>query len=361
MVKRLQSKLLLSPKDFSPSHPDFRVIGVFNPGAARFGDEIILLVRVAQGVAQDQPGWLKSPRSRRIHGKLEYCIDTLEISPDDDGDHRKPLLVDGHRRLAFISHLEMVRLAKDGCTVQEICRLDQLFGSTDYEEYGVEDARITQLGDTYYITYVGVSDKMGVSTCLMSTTDFIEFRRHGPIFPCENKDVVIFPEIIGGRYYAFHRPVGRINIRKPAIMLASSPDLESWGRHRYVLGCSSGPGWYSGRIGAGTPPLRTDQGWLSIFHGVKYCGRNDPTGTYTAGAMLNDLETPEKLLAASPAPFLRSETEFELNGYVKNVVFPTGIVSDLEDPGLIHVYYGCADTCIAGATFSTGEILASLK
>ncbi len=359
MVERLQSRKLVSLEDFEASDPRFQVLGVFNPGAARFHDDVILLVRVAQAVEQDRPGYLKTPRSTHTATGIHYEIDVEEISPRDDGDHRKPLLVSGHRRLAFISHLDLVVLARDGVTVKEIRRLDSLFGMTDYEIYGVEDPRITQIGDTYYITYVGVSDKMGVATCLMSTQDFIDFKRHGVIFACENKDVVIFPERIDGRYYCFHRPVGHINIRKLSIMLASSPDLHDWGRHQYILGCDRD--WYGGRIGAGTPPIRTDSGWLSIFHGVQYKAETDVTGTYTAGAMLNDLDQPQKLIAASAEPFFRPEVDYEVEGYVKNVVFPTGIVRDLDDPDRLHVYYGCADTCVAVATFSEQQILNSLQ
>ncbi len=358
MVKRLQSTKLVSTTDFEASDPRFQVLGVFNPGAARVGEEVILLVRVAQAVEQDKPGFLKSPRSSLADDKIHYEIDVREISPLDDGDHRKPLLTDGHRRLAFISHLDMVVLNRDGVTVKEVRRLDQLFGNTDYEIYGVEDPRITKIGDTWYITYVGVSEKMGVATCLMSTKDFATFDRHGVIFSCENKDVVLFPELIDGRYCCFHRPVGRINIRSLSINLAYSPDLLCWGRHEYVLGGREA--WYDGRLGAGTPPIRTDKGWLSIFHGVQYQDANDKTGTYTGGALLNDLEDPSKVIAVSEQPFFKPEIDYEVEGYVKNVVFPTGIVRDLDDPDKLLIYYGCADTCVAVATFSQTEILNSI-
>ncbi len=359
MVKRLESKVLVSVPDFEPTDSRFKIIGVFNPGVARHNDEVIMLVRVAQAVDQIQPGWLFSPRSTRKEGRIQYEIDKLEISPLDDGDHRKPLLTNGHRRLAFISHLDMVVLDKAGKEVKEIRRLDELFGSTDYEIYGVEDPRITKIDDTYFISYVGVSEQMGVATCLMSTTDFKSFHRHGVIFSCENKDVVFFPEKINGFYTCFHRPVGRINIRKLSINTAVSPDMLCWGRHVHTLHCADS-GWYGGRIGAGTPPVKTEHGWLSIFHGVEYMSPTDKTGTYTAGALLTALDEPGRVLAVSEEPFFRPETDFELGGYVKNVVFPTGILRDLDDPDRLNVYYGCADSCVAVASFSQRDILASL-
>ena len=361
MVERLSSKLLVTPSDFPPTRDDFEVIGVFNPGAARLGDDVVLLVRIAQGCTKKEEGWLFSPRTEVRGGRLHYEIDRLRIGPDDDGDHRKPGLLDGHRRLAFVSHLELIRLAPDGCTVREIVRLDDLFGRTPWEEYGVEDPRITKIGDTYWITYVSVSSQMGVATSLMSTKDFRTFERHGVIFPCENKDVVLFPEKVGGTYWAFHRPVGHISIRPLAILAAASPDLVHWGSHAYVIGCAKSPGWYSKRIGAGTPPVKTPEGWLSIFHGVRERHPEDPIGEYTAGAMLTALDEPGRLVALSEEPFFRAEEDYELKGYVANVVFPTGAVTDLDHPDRLHVYYGCADSCVAVATFSVSEILASLR
>jgi predicted GH43/DUF377 family glycosyl hydrolase len=361
MPKRLANKRLVGPEDFEPTSDEFRIIGAFNPGAVRFGDDIILLVRVVQAVNDAiDSGWLRSPRSLVVDGEVHYEIDRLEIAGRDGAaDHRKPQLVSGHRRLAFVSHIELVRLAADGYTIKEIVRSPQLFGRTDYEEYGVEDPRITEVDGRFYITYVSVSDAMGVATSLMSTTDFVNFERHGVIFPCENKDVVLFPERIGGRVHCHHRPVGAINIRKLAITAGSSPDLIDWGRHHRVLGCEA-TGWRSSRIGAGTPPIKTEAGWLSIIHGVEKLG-DDAVGTYTAGAMLNPLDNPSRVLAVSQKAFFKSENDYEIDGYVKNVVFPTGAVRDLEDPDRLHVYYGCADSVVAVATYSIEAILKSLR
>ncbi len=372
--KRLSSRLLLGPADFRPTADGLEVIGVFNPGAARVGDEVVLLVRVAQGSTRKEPGWVHSPRStfetphaartvseRCAVGEVRYHVDRLEIHPDDDGDHRKPLTVTGHRRLAFISHLELVRLSRDGYEVKAVERLDALFGRTPSEEYGVEDARITRMGDEYLITYVSVSSTMGVATSLMTTRDFKSYERRGVIFATENKDVVIFPERVEGSYVAFHRPVENINIRPLAIMAAESPDLIHWGRHRHVLGCTPEPGWYSKRIGAGPPPVLTDEGWLTIFHGVRERHRGDPIGEYSAGALLTALEGPWRPVAVSAEPFLYPEKEYEVSGYVGDVVFPTGAVADADDPDRLHVYYGCADSSVAVATFSTKEIIGSLK
>jgi len=365
-VKRLSSKKLVATADFAPTDERFETIGVFNPGAARLGaergNEIVLLVRVAQGVREREEGYNLSPRSVVTpEGGVRYEIDRLKVHANDNGDHRKPLTVEGLRRLAFVSHLELIRISADGYGVKEIVRSDALFGRTPWEEYGVEDPRITLIEGTYWITYVGVSDQMGVATQLMSTRDFETFERHGVIFVCENKDVVLFPEKVAGRYWCYHRPVGHIDIRKLAILTADSDDLLRWGDHKYVLGSRGGPDWYSKRIGAGTPPVKTSRGWLSIFHGVRAQHEGDLVGAYTAGAMLAALDDPSRLIALSEEPFFRADEDYEVDGYVKNVVFPTGIVRDLEDADRLHVYYGCADSAVAVATFSQEQILASLK
>ncbi len=361
MVKRLESTLLLGPGDFSPTGAGLKVIGVFNPGAARIGDDIVLLVRVAEGCTDREDGYLLSPRAVVKDGRPVYEIDRLQIHPDSGAkDHRKPLLMDGSRRLAFVSHLELVRLAPDGRSLEGITRHLQLLPSTPLEEFGVEDPRITKIDDVYYITYVTVSGSMGVCTSLMCTTDFRTFDRRGIMFPCENKDVVLFPEKINGAYFALHRPVGRIGISDLAIVGASSPDLVHWGNHAFVLGCAREPGWYNARIGAGTPPIRTERGWLSIFHGVATTSPDDPIGKYTAGALLTALDDPGRLVAVSKQPFFRAEADYELAGYVNNVVFPTGMVRDREDEDKVLVYYGCADSCIAVCVFSISDILESL-
>jgi len=361
-VQAANARLLLTTGDFSPTHPEFEVAGVFNPGAVRFGDEVVLLVRVAQVPRNSEEGWLLSPRGWRREGRMRYAVDRLRLgSGDGVKDHRKPLLESGYLRLAFISHLELVRLAPDGCTVTAVERRKDLFGCCEDEEFGVEDPRITKIGDTYYITYVAVSGKSGVSTCLMSTTDFWTFHRHGVIFPTENKDVVLFPEKINGRYAAYHRPVSRIRLAPLAIWAAFSPSLEHWGGHAPVLSCAPEPGWYSERIGAGPPPLRTGAGWLTIFHGVEKLFPDDRIGRYAAGLMLTRLDDPTKVLAVSREPFMEPRETFETSGYVNNVVFPTGMVRDLEDPELIHIYYGCADSAIAVKSYRLPDLLGSLR
>src|SRR5439155_3619406 len=120
-------------------------------------------------------------------------------------------------RLNFISHLRVAR-SKDGHSIDSAD--GAIFGpANQYEEFGVEDPRITRIGDTFYITYVAVS-RHGVATALASTRDFKSFQRHGIIFSPENKDVVLFPEKISGTYHALHRPAGSAPFTKPEMWMA---------------------------------------------------------------------------------------------------------------------------------------------
>ena len=230
------------------------------------------------------------------------------------------------------------------------------FGPWDEsEEYGVEDPRITYIDGRYWITYVAVSCH-GAATALASTTDFRTFQRHGIIFHPENKDVVLFPEKIGGAYFALNRPRVRTEFSRPEIWIARSPDLIHWGAHQHVD--TGGGDWQSGRVGAGAPPFRVPGGWLEIFHGNRHPTQPAEVGTYYGGALLLDADDPARVLRRTPEPFLVPEMDFEVNGFVPDVVFPTGVV---QEGDTLLVYYGAADTSTAVAEFSQRELLGVLK
>ncbi|MDQ3329448.1 MAG: hypothetical protein M3552_02145 [Planctomycetota bacterium] len=219
------------------------------------------------------------------------------------------------------------------------------------EEYGVEDPRITPLGDRFYVTYVAVS-RHGPATALASTTDFRTFERHGIIFCPENKDVVLFPEPIGDSYWALHRPVCGTPFTRPEMWIARSPDVMHWGGHLPLA--VSGEEWRSGRVGGGAPPIRVPEGWLVIYHGNRQPARPGDVGAYYGGALLLDSNDPTRVMGRMAEPFLTPELDFEVAGFVPNVVFPTGIVRDGES---LLVYYGAADACTAVAEFSERELL----
>lgn len=170
------------------------------------------------------------------------------------------------------------------------------------------------------------------------------------IFSPENRDVTIFPEKIAGRYRTLHRPVPK-QIGVPAVWLASSDDLMTWGDHRFCFGSRAGT-WDSHRIGGGAVPIKTRAGWLEIYHGV------NADGQYALGAALLDMEAPWRVLARSAEPILKPEASYETEGFFGNVVFTCGCILDGDR---LRVYYGAADTVTAAADFSLGDILASLR
>ncbi len=224
----------------------------------------------------------------------------------------------------------------------------------EMERLGVEDPRITKIEDRYYITYTGVSMypcsearpspfKSVPWRCrvgLLSTKDFQTYEKHGCILPdMDNKDVVLFPERIKGKYVMMHRTF-------PNIWLAYSDDLMTWHDHKLLMRVQPSS-WDCDRIGAGAPPIKTEHGWLEFYHGV------DHQRNYRLGVMLLDLEDPSKVIGRSANPILGPETDYEKNGLVPNVVFTCGVV-DLHDQ--YFVYYGGADKVIGVATMSHDDL-----
>jgi predicted GH43/DUF377 family glycosyl hydrolase len=333
---------LLSPADMPASSAEFRVLGVFNPAAVAWEGGALLLVRVAEHPLETRPKETPLPR---YDDEGRQVVDWLA---NDDLELIDPRVVrcgTTHAlRLTSASHLRVVFVGLD----HKVKRLGPLVTPhAQHEEYGMEDPRITRIGERYYITYVAVS-RHGVATALMSTADFQTFERHGMIFPTENKDVVLLPERVGDDYIALHRPVGAMRFTGPEMWIARSPDLLHWGGHEPLYrGLSV---WETGRVGAGAPPVRTKRGWLEIYHGNRRPTTPVEVGAYCAGGMLLDLEQPARITKLASAPLLEPTEPYELTGFVPNVVFPGGIV---EAEGRIHVYYGAADesTAVAETTW----------
>ncbi len=248
--------------------------------------------------------------------------------------------------LTSISHLRPAR-SRDGIHFQ-IADVPTIRAADRYETFGIEDPRITCIDGTFYIAYVGVAP-LGVTTCLAATRDFESFERRGVIFHPDNKDVAIFPERIGGRHYALHRPHSSLFLRND-IWLAESPDLMCWGRHRHLLGSREGR-WDENRIGASAVPFRIEEGWLEIYHGA------DRDNRYCMGAVLLDGEQPWQVLARSERPLFEPQTEYERGGFFGNVVFSCGLL--FEDERL-KVYYGAADTTICYAEIPLADVYKNL-
>jgi predicted GH43/DUF377 family glycosyl hydrolase len=202
--------------------------------------------------------------------------------------------------------------------------------------------------DTYYLTYSAVSES-GVGVGLQTTQDWKNFKHYGMILPPHNKDCTLFEEKIGGQYAVIHRPVGA-DVGGPFMWYSTSPDLIHWGYHRCLARTRVGA-WDSQRVGAGAAPIRTEKGWLEIYHACNEESR------YCFGAMLLDLKDPSKVIARSDEPIMEPIAPYEQEGFFGNVVFTNGHVIAGDT---LTLYYGASDTVICGATLSIASILKSL-
>lgn len=216
-----------------------------------------------------------------------------------------------------------------------------LVGMTEQEGWGVEDPRITKLEGRYYMLYTAFGGRSwdDIRISLVESEDLVNWSGRRILLDEPNKDAALLPEKVGGKYVLFHR-------RHPNIWIAYSDDLRTWHGHEIIM--TPRPGfWDSRKIGIAGPPLKLEQGWLLIYHGV------DENQVYRLGAALLDGEDPSKVLARQEAPILEPELEWERHGLVPNVVFSCGAC---EKDGVIYVYYGAADTCIGVAAVDVEDI-----
>lgn len=345
LARRFPRNPILRPADLRPSAPGMTVECLLNPGAFRFAGRTWLLLRVAERPEQTA-GKTSLPVRDEAGGTriLEFQHDDPRLDLSDP----RVLRFEGRHYLTTLSHLRLVS-SGDGEVFNEEPSRPPLVGEGELERYGIEDCRVTPIGDEYFLTYTAVSAD-GVGVGMRSTRDWREFTAPRMILPPHNKDCALFPERIGGLHYALHRP-SSVEIGGNYIWIAQSPDLRHWGGHRCLARTRPGA-WDSARVGAGAAPIRTEEGWLEIYHGA------DERHRYCLGALLLDLAEPGKVLARSAAPIMEPAAEYETAGFLGNVVFTNGHVVQGDE---ITMYYGAADRVICGARLSVREILSTLR
>jgi len=344
LAQRFRENPILKPADIRPSVEGMEITCLLNPGVFRYQGKIWLLVRVAERPVQSS-GKTSFP-ILSAEGKLEV----LEFDSSDprlDLSDPRVISFDGQDYLTTMSHLRLLS-SEDGIHFAEPRNGRPLMGSGELETYGIEDCRVAQIGDTYYLTYTQVSSN-GVGVGLRTTRNWLDFDHVGMIFAPHNKDCAIFDEQIGGKYYALHRPSSP-DLGGNYIWLAESPDLVHWGRHRCLAHSREGY-WDGARVGAGAAPIRTAEGWLEIYHGATKQNR------YCLGALLLDLNEPWRVLARSETPIMEPTSPYELEGFFGQVIFTNGHVIDGDR---VTMYYGAADSVICAAHLSVSSILESL-
>lgn len=347
MIQRSPLNPIIRPVDVKPSTEGFKVVGAFNPGAVAFNDEILLLIRVSESCIPVE-GKIRFPSFDFNNGKgTPKVIELDENDPDIYLKDTRGLVYQGTDFLTSVSHIRLAR-SKDGVnfTVDDTPFLSP---SSPEEKYGIEDARVVHLDGRWYINYTIVSEDSW-STALSVTDDFQSVERLGIIFHPENKDVAIFPETINGKYAALHRPSNN-GFGKPSIWYAESPDLVHWGKHRCIARPRSIP-QESLKIGGGSAPIKTEDGWLVIYHAKDNITRG------TLFAMLLDLEKPWNIRKRGRLPLLEPEDDYETSGFFSNVVFSNGAL--LRDNEL-YIYYGASDEYSCLATIPLQEVLTALK
>ncbi|MFO7323901.1 MAG: glycoside hydrolase family 130 protein [Chloroflexota bacterium] len=348
MFQRHPQNPLIRPQDAAPSRPGFEVIGTFNAGAVVYQGETVLLVRVAERPVQNEAGGNQvlvpyySPEGELVVREIRRDDPDFDTSDSRFVIHRHT----GELFLTSISHLRLAR-SRNGVRF-ELEPAPWLKAGQAEEAFGVEDARITPVGNRYYVNYTAVSP-LGIATGLVSTHDFAAVERHGIIFPPANRDVTLFPCQINGRYVCYHRPMpgmfGGYNI-----WMAESPDLRHWGNHRPVLRAQPG-GWESGRVGGGAPPIWTERGWLSIYHAA------DRQDRYCLGAFLTPHDDPVRVIARAREPIFQPEAPYEVEGFFGNVVFTCGVVLAGDT---LRLYYGAADESVCLAEAPLAAVLDAL-
>lgn len=380
MVKVKKEAVLIKPEMIKPSSRYFKVTGVLNPGATRDSKgNVVLYVRVIEELIKksDQKYYF----SPRLVGSDKYQVKIDKFSKDlvDYASDLDFVFKDGTKRLTFISHLRKVVLDKSGFKIKSIEQKPSFYGIHSDGELGVEDARITKIGDSYYMTYVTLSRHENVSSNLAVSKDLKKWKRLGIIFGEQDKDVVLFPEKIKGKYVVFDRPEGNFSFTPPHIWAAFSKDLIAWGKLD-ALNLSKKGDWDYERVGAGPPPIKTEKGWLFIYHGVmtqissknieRVVKRMNITeemagvlrtndAIYCVGAALLDLKNPKHIISKTKVPLLfpirKNEISVEEN---KRVIFATGLVRD-ED--YVLIYSGAGDRYVTVKRIALNNILKKLK
>jgi predicted GH43/DUF377 family glycosyl hydrolase len=281
---------------------------VFNPGATRVDGDTLLLLRV-----EDRRGLSHLTAARSTDGVSNWTIDAAPtFVPEPD---RYP---------------------------EEI--------------WGVEDPRITYMEEEkrWVVAYTAYS-LGGPLVALATTTDFRKFERLGPAMPPDDKDAALFPIRFKGRWAMIHRPVSRAAEAGAHMWISWSPDLRHWGDHQILIRARRGGWWDANKIGLSPPPLRTEEGWLLLYHGV----RTTASGAiYRLGLALLDLENPALVISRSDEWVFEPGVEYERFGDVDKVVFPCGWV---EQNGSVRIYYGAADSTVALATANVADLLDWLK
>ena len=212
---------------------------------------------------------------------------------------------------------------------------------------GQEDPRIVKIDDTFHMTYTGLGDRFqdDYRICHAKSKDLINWERQGVLLDEPNKDASFFPQKINGEYLLLHR-------RHPDIWISSTKDMKIFYNHSIIMKTIHEHEWESERIGIAGPPVKHPKGWLLFYHAV------DSINAYRLGVALLDYKNPHKVLARQSYPVIEPELDWEINGFVPNVIFSCATV-DHDDK--YYVVYSGADTLIGVAFIKKEDVIFDKK
>ena len=316
------------------------VLGAFNPGLTRLANgNLLMMVRVAEALRQP----IRDGHVHAIRWTAEgYRLDAWPLALVDTADPRKFMMRGGGWKvmaLTSLSWLLPVELSPDGTAVVAVHYDRAIAPTADYQCYGLEDARISRVDGRYYMTTCSVSPERHATT-LYTSDDALDWVLEGIVLDHQNKDMLIFEGKVGGKFWAQTRPLGDLYFAYPpdsewrpgpSINLASSPDALHWkpcdkpGLRPHAATVATA------RMGGGTPPILTERGWLTLWHGVEPSG---VVGIYRTYWSILDRDDPSVTVATEHAPLLEpapalTEPLKDLL-YLNDVVFTTGIVEQGE-------------------------------
>ena len=344
-MPRSDDYLIFRPDDVDLSRSPLRgsldaatyVLGAFNPGLAVLpSGNLLMMVRVAEALREPiANGCVHAIRWTRAGYRLEaFPLDGVNLA-----DPRQFLLAQGSNRLLALTSLSWllpVELTPDGREIVAVHYDRAIAPAASYQDYGVEDARISRIGDLWYMTTCSASAERHCTTLYISH-DGLNYELQGIVLDHQNKDMILFEGKVGGRFVALTRPLGELYLAYPpdspyaggpSINLAGSPDALHWKPFDEPCIRARKNSLASLKVGGGSQPIRTEKGWLIIYHGVETRAN---VGIYRSFWALLDLENPARILRLEDqAPLLEANPELtrEIAHQLylpTEVVFTTGL------------------------------------
>jgi len=316
------------------------VLGAFNPGLTRLpSGNLLMMIRVAEALREPiRDGHVHAIRWEGEEGtEGRYVLDAWPLEQADTSDPRKFMLRGGGWKvmaLTSLSWLLPVELDAEGLEVLAVHYDRAVAPRSSLQCYGVEDARISKVGEGWLMTTCSVSPERQ-STTLYASENGLDWRFEDVVLDHQNKDMLIFEGLIGGHYWAQTRPLGDLYFAYPpgsewhagpSINLAHSPDARFWKpcRKPGIRPRSDMPA--TTRMGGGAPPILTDEGWLTLWHGVE---PKDIVGIYRTYWSILDRDDPSRILRTGDRPLIEANPALTqplaAQMYLHDVVFTTGI------------------------------------